>query len=200
MVATGDCCIHPCISRSSKCFCCFSPVEVCALWVLKTKCVFRKSLRDLEPHGFVTLRTVLRVVSIRIPSSPTCDILTLPRSHETHRPRTGASSHPSSHVFLWFFPVFTPNKPCCIFLGAGARSTLWGISCSHLAKQTEPGPGAHPECAFPLMLGWQSGLQMHESCINRGRLLTDCPWPHVRCGKRPPAAGGKTPAWLMLTV
>lgn len=57
------------------------------------------------------------------------------------------SSHPLSLVFwgcfLLFQTVFTPNKPRCIFLGTGARSTLSGVSvplcsCSHLGKQTEP--------------------------------------------------------------
>lgn len=59
-------------------------------------------------------------------------------------------------------------------------------------------------CIFPLILQWRSGLQMHKtwlrSCINIACPLIDCLWLHVQCVKRPPAVGGKTPAWLMHAI
>lgn len=46
---------------------------------------------------------------------------------------------------------------------------------------------------FPLILQWQSGLQMHktwlQSHINIACLLIDCLWRHVQCVKRLPAVG-----------
>lgn len=89
------------------------------------------------------------------------------------------SSHPLSLVFwgcfLLFQTVFTPNKPRCIFLGTGARSTLSGVSvplcsCSHLGKQTEPKHKALLVCERTLSMPflWYYNDRVDCRCIKPG--------------------------------